>query len=40
MGATLNPWKIIKTTLFYLLVVVIVVVSVFPFYYAMLTSFK
>ena len=40
MCATLNPWKIIKTTLFYLLVVVIVVVSVFPFYYAMLTSFK
>jgi len=40
MGATLNPWKIIKTTLFYLLVVVIVVVSVFPFYYAILTSFK
>ncbi len=40
MGATLNPWKLIKTALFYLLVVVIVVVSVFPFYYAILTSFK
>ena len=40
MGGTLNLWKLTKTTLFYLLVVVIVVVSVFPFYYAILTSFK
>jgi ABC-type sugar transport system, permease component len=40
MGATMNPWKLVKTALFYLLVVVIVVVSVFPFYYAILTSFK
>ncbi|KRA50516.1 carbohydrate ABC transporter permease [Devosia sp. Root635] len=40
MGATFDLWKITKTTLFYALVVVIVVVSVFPFYYAILTSFK
>ena len=40
MGATLNLWKLLKWTLFYLLVVFIVVVSVFPFYYAILTSFK
>ncbi len=40
MGATIDLWKIIKTTLFYALVVFIVVVSVFPFYYAILTSFK
>jgi trehalose/maltose transport system permease protein len=40
MGATMNPRKLIKTVLFYLLVTVIVVVSVFPFYYAILTSFK
>src|SRR5690606_18117455 len=40
MGATMSPWKLVKTALFYLLVVVIVVVSVFPFYYAILTSFK
>ena len=40
MGATINLWSITKTVLFYLLVVVIVVVSVFPFYYAILTSFK
>jgi trehalose/maltose transport system permease protein len=32
--------KHVWTTLFYLLVVVIVVVSVFPFYYAIITSFK
>ena len=31
---------IVKTGLFYLAVVVIVVVSVFPFYYAIITSFK
>ncbi|MFD2646957.1 carbohydrate ABC transporter permease [Devosia albogilva] len=40
MGATMNPWKLVKTALFYLLVLTIVVVSVFPFYYAILTSFK
>lgn len=40
MPATLNLWKIIKTTLFYAAVAFIVVVSVFPFYYAILTSFK
>ncbi|WP_224703316.1 carbohydrate ABC transporter permease [Devosia aquimaris] len=40
MPATLNLWKIVKTTLFYAAVVFIVVVSVFPFYYAILTSFK
>ncbi|HLV83095.1 MAG TPA: carbohydrate ABC transporter permease [Devosia sp.] len=40
MGATFDLWKITKTVLFYALVVVIVVVSVFPFYYAILTSFK
>ncbi|WP_026784263.1 carbohydrate ABC transporter permease [Pleomorphomonas koreensis] len=33
-------WTYTKTTAFYLLVAVIVVVSVFPFYYAILTSFK
>lgn len=40
MGATFDLWKAVKWTLFYLLVAVIVVVSVFPFYYAILTSFK
>lgn len=40
MGATLDLWKITKTVLFYALVVFIVVVSVFPFYYAILTSLK
>jgi trehalose/maltose transport system permease protein len=40
MVGTFNLWKLTKTTLFYLLVLVIVVVSVFPFYYAILTSFK
>ncbi|MBS1181026.1 MAG: sugar transporter permease [Proteobacteria bacterium] len=33
-------WTYTKTTSFYLLVAVIVLVSVFPFYYAILTSFK
>jgi trehalose/maltose transport system permease protein len=33
-------WSRTKTSLFYLAVVVIVVVSIFPFYYAILTSFK
>lgn len=40
MTASFDLWKLTKTALFYLLVVVIVVVSVFPFYYAILTSFK
>lgn len=40
MGATFDLWKFTKSTLFYALVVVIVVFSVFPFYYAILTSFK
>ena len=40
MGARFDLWKLTKTVLFYLLVLVIVVVSVFPFYYAILTSFK
>jgi trehalose/maltose transport system permease protein len=40
MGASINYWKLTKSVLFYLLVLVIVVVSVFPFYYAILTSFK
>jgi trehalose/maltose transport system permease protein len=33
-------WTYTKTASFYLLVAVIVLVSVFPFYYAILTSFK
>nr|QIQ10657.1 Trehalose transport system permease protein SugB [uncultured bacterium] len=33
-------WKITKRVAFYALVVFIVVVAVFPFYYAILTSFK
>ncbi|MBU1336261.1 MAG: carbohydrate ABC transporter permease [Alphaproteobacteria bacterium] len=40
MGATIDLWRITKTVLFYALVTFIVVVSVFPFYYAILTSFK
>jgi len=40
MGATFDLWKLTKTTLFYIAVIFIVVVSVFPFYYAILTSFK
>lgn len=40
MGATFDLWKLTKTVLFYALVVVIVVVAVFPFYYAIITSFK
>ena len=40
MTATFDLWKLTKTVLFYMLVVFIVVVSVFPFYYAILTSFK
>jgi trehalose/maltose transport system permease protein len=33
-------WKLLKKTAFYALVLVIVLVSVFPFYYAILTSLK
>jgi trehalose/maltose transport system permease protein len=33
-------WWLTKKTAFYLLVLVIIVISVFPFYYAILTSFK
>lgn len=33
-------WTYTKTTAFYALVAVIVIVSIFPFYYAILTSFK
>ncbi|MDB5474215.1 MAG: sugar transporter permease [Devosia sp.] len=40
MGATFDLWKFTKTALFYLAVIAIVVIAVFPFYYAILTSFK
>ena len=40
MHATLSPWKLVKRGLFYLVVLAIVVIAVFPFYYAILTSFK
>ena len=33
-------WHVVKRTLFYLLVIGIVFVSIFPFYYAIITSFK
>lgn len=36
----MNAWAITKRASFYLAVVVIVVFAVFPFYYAILTSFK
>lgn len=36
----MNDYKYLKTGLFYLLVLVIVVFSVFPFYYAIVTSFS
>ncbi|MBL4645814.1 MAG: carbohydrate ABC transporter permease [Rhizobiales bacterium] len=36
----MNIMKLLKTTAFYALVVFVVVESVFPFYYAILTSFK
>jgi trehalose/maltose transport system permease protein len=36
----MNAWAITKRASFYLLVLVIVVFAVFPFYYAILTSFK
>ncbi|MCY3725442.1 MAG: carbohydrate ABC transporter permease [Rhodobacteraceae bacterium] len=37
---TRTPWEWTKLIGFYALVVVIVVISIFPFYYAILTSFK
>ncbi len=37
---TMDPWALTKRVAFYVLVVFIVVVAVFPFYYAILTSFK
>jgi trehalose/maltose transport system permease protein len=37
---TLDLWHITKRVAFYALVIFIVVVSIFPFYYAILTSFK
>ena len=37
---TFDLWAITKRTAFYALVIFIVVVSIFPFYYAILTSFK
>jgi len=40
MGATFDLWKFTKSAAFYALVLFIVVVSVFPFYYAILTSLK
>ena len=38
--SSFDLWKLTKKTAFFLLVVFIVVVMVFPFYYAILTSFK
>jgi len=40
MDATAQVWTYTKKTAFYLLVIAIVVIAVFPFYYAILTSFK
>ncbi len=40
MTNTIDWWKVTKRASFYLLVIVIVVIMVFPFYYAILTSFK
>jgi len=37
---TVDLWHITKRVAFYALVIFIVVVSIFPFYYAILTSFK
>ncbi len=37
---TRTPWELTRLIGFYALVVVIVVISIFPFYYAILTSFK
>jgi len=36
----MDIWRLTKNVLFYLLVAVIVVIAVFPFYYALLTSFE
>lgn len=33
-------WNLTKNTAFYALVTLIVVLAVFPFYYAIITSFK
>ncbi len=33
-------WHVVKRTAFYLLVIGIVLISIFPFYYAIITSFK
>jgi len=38
--APFDLWRLVKKAAFFVLVVVIVVVMVFPFYYAILTSFK
>ncbi|MBU6950367.1 MULTISPECIES: carbohydrate ABC transporter permease [unclassified Hahella] len=40
MSQTVDAKQLLRKTAFYLLVAVIVVFSVFPFYYAILTSFK
>lgn len=40
MDMTAQLWTVTKRVLFYLMVIAIVVISVFPFYYAILTSFK
>ena len=40
MGTTLDLWKLARLVAFYALVAAIVVISIFPFYYAILTSFK
>jgi trehalose/maltose transport system permease protein len=40
MDSSINLWKVTKRVLFYALVVAIVVISVFPFYYAIITSLK
>ena len=40
MTATFDLWKVTKRVLFYALVVFIVLVSLFPFYYAILTSLE
>jgi trehalose/maltose transport system permease protein len=37
---TAQLWIVAKRVLFYLMVIAIVVISIFPFYYAILTSFK
>ena len=40
MEMTAQLWTVAKRVLFYLMVIAIVVISIFPFYYAILTSFK